>query len=165
MPFKKNTCIKLNSALFITKTLQIFKQRIKNKKPIFFLGNTYKFCYEKKIVENCWQFFCKIFCVKYFFRNKFVKIFANFIISQEIITHEEIACQLKFLKKIAEKNLFLQIFLTNLQKKFSSNMKFFKSGNKRFIIDTTIIMKKKTFLISLSYCFLLVLEYIFKEFE
>ena len=44
-------------------------------------------------------------------------------------------------------------------------MKFFKSGNKRFIIDTTIIMKKKTFLISLSYCFLLVLEYIFKEFE
>ena len=32
----------------------------------FFLGNTYKFYYEKKIVENCCQFFCNIFCIKYF---------------------------------------------------------------------------------------------------
>jgi len=36
----------------------------------------------------------------------------------EIITHEGIICQLKFLEKIVGKSLFLQIFLTNLQKKF-----------------------------------------------
>jgi len=33
---------------------------------IFFLGNTYKFCYEKKFIENYCQFFCKIFCIKHF---------------------------------------------------------------------------------------------------
>jgi len=32
-----------------------------------------------------------------------------------MITHEGITCQLKFLEKMAENNLFLQIFLTNLQ--------------------------------------------------
>jgi len=31
-----------------------------------------------------------------------------------MITHEKINCQLKLLKKIAEKSLLLQIFLTNL---------------------------------------------------
>jgi len=35
-----------------------------------------------------------------------------------MITYEGITCQLKFLKKMAEKSLFLQIFLTNWQKKF-----------------------------------------------
>jgi len=34
-----------------------------------------------------------------------------------MITHEEITCQLKFLEKMGEKSLFLQIFLTNLQEK------------------------------------------------
>jgi len=34
-----------------------------------------------------------------------------------MITHEGITCQLKFLEKMAEKILFLQIFLTNLQEK------------------------------------------------
>jgi len=33
---------------------------------IFFVGNTYKFCYEKKIARNCYQFSCKIFCIKHF---------------------------------------------------------------------------------------------------
>ena len=32
----------------------------------FFIENTYKFCYEKKIVGNCCYFFCKIFCIKHF---------------------------------------------------------------------------------------------------
>jgi len=32
-------------------------------------------------------------------------------------THNGITCQLKFLEKMAEKSLFFQIFLTNLQKK------------------------------------------------
>jgi len=32
----------------------------------FFLRNTYKFCYEKKIARNCYQFFCKIFYIKHF---------------------------------------------------------------------------------------------------
>jgi len=31
-----------------------------------------------------------------------------------MITHEGITCQLKFLEKMVEKSLFLQIFLTNL---------------------------------------------------
>jgi len=34
-----------------------------------------------------------------------------------MITDKEITCQLKFLEKIVEKILFLQILLTNLQKK------------------------------------------------
>ena len=34
-----------------------------------------------------------------------------------MITHEEITCQSKFLEKMGEKSLFLQIFLTNLQEK------------------------------------------------
>jgi len=34
-----------------------------------------------------------------------------------MITHEGISYQLKFLEEMAEKSLFLQIFLTNLQKK------------------------------------------------
>jgi len=33
-----------------------------------------------------------------------------------MIIHEGITFQLKFLKKMVEKSLFLQIFLTNLQK-------------------------------------------------
>jgi len=28
-----------------------------------FLGNTYKFCCEKKFARNCYQFSCKIFCI------------------------------------------------------------------------------------------------------
>jgi len=35
-----------------------------------------------------------------------------------MITHEGITCQLKFLYKMTEKSLFLQIFLTNLQENF-----------------------------------------------
>jgi len=35
-----------------------------------------------------------------------------------MITHEGIIRQLKFLEKMTEKNLFLQIILTNLQEKF-----------------------------------------------
>ena len=42
----------------------------------------------------------------------------NFIILYEIIIHEGITYQLKFLEQIAGKILFLQILLTNLQKKF-----------------------------------------------
>ena len=34
-----------------------------------------------------------------------------------MINHEEITYKLKFLEKIEEKSIFLQIFLTNLQKK------------------------------------------------
>jgi len=34
-----------------------------------------------------------------------------------MIIHERITCQLKFLEKMAEKSIFLQIFLTNLQEK------------------------------------------------
>jgi len=34
-----------------------------------------------------------------------------------MITHKGIIFQLKFLKKMAEKSLFLQTFLTNLQEK------------------------------------------------
>jgi len=34
-----------------------------------------------------------------------------------MITHERITCQLKFLEKMVEKSLFLQIFLTNVQEK------------------------------------------------
>ena len=34
-----------------------------------------------------------------------------------MITHKRITCQLKFLEKLAEKNIFLQIFLTNLHEK------------------------------------------------
>jgi len=34
-----------------------------------------------------------------------------------MITQEGITCQLKFLEKMAEKSLFLQNFLTNLQEK------------------------------------------------
>ena len=33
---------------------------------IFFVENTYKFCYEKKFAGNCCQFFCKIFSIKHF---------------------------------------------------------------------------------------------------
>jgi len=36
-----------------------------------------------------------------------------------MITHEGITYQLKFLEKMEEKSIFLQIFLTNLQKKKS----------------------------------------------
>jgi len=34
-----------------------------------------------------------------------------------MIIHEGITCQLEFLEKNAEKSLFLQFFLTNLQEK------------------------------------------------
>jgi len=34
-----------------------------------------------------------------------------------MITHKGITCQLKFLEKIGEKSLFIQMFLTNLQEK------------------------------------------------
>jgi len=34
------------------------------------------------------------------------------------MTHEGITCQLKFLEKIAGTNIFLQIFVTNLQENF-----------------------------------------------
>jgi len=38
-----------------------------------------------------------------------------------MITHEGITCQLKFLEKMAEKSLFIQIFLTNLHEKSHAN--------------------------------------------
>jgi len=34
-----------------------------------------------------------------------------------MITYKGITCQLKFLEKMTEKNIFLQSFLTNLQEK------------------------------------------------
>ena len=32
----------------------------------FLVENTYKFYCEKKFTRNYYQFFCKIFCIKYF---------------------------------------------------------------------------------------------------
>jgi len=44
-----------------------------------------------------------------------------------MIRYKGITYQLKFLEKMAEKSLFLQIFLTNLQKKIPCNMRIFSS--------------------------------------
>ena len=32
----------------------------------FFLGNTYKFCYEIFFAKNCCQFFYKVFCINHY---------------------------------------------------------------------------------------------------
>jgi len=69
----------------------------------------------KKIAGNCYQFFCKIFCIKHFLQKNVVKNtceFHNFVGNNY---SPRITCQLKFLEKIAGKSLFLQFSLTNLQ--------------------------------------------------
>jgi len=71
---------------------------------------------KKIFAGNCFQFFLQNILYKTLFATNFVKNtceFYNFV--KEIITHEGITYQLKFLEKIAGKNLLLQIFLTNLQ--------------------------------------------------
>jgi len=61
-----------------------------------------------------------------------------------MIIHERITCQLKFLEKMSEKNLFLQFFLTNLQEKISYNMRIFNSVSFKKL---KIIKKFKSFIL------------------
>ena len=82
---------------------------------IFFVENTYKFCYEKEICKKLLSIFLQNILYKTPFAKNFVRNtceFYNFVGNNYPRRNY---CQLKFLEKIAGKSLFLQIFLTNLQ--------------------------------------------------
>ena len=76
-----------------------------------FLKNIYKFCYEKKIARNCCQFICVTNFTTNFVGNTCE--FYNFVGSNY---SQRNYLSIKILRKNSRKNIFLQIFIINLQK-------------------------------------------------
>jgi len=79
-----------------------------------FLENIYKFCYEKIFAENCCQFLLQNILYKTLFTPNFVGNiyeFYNFIKNNY---PQKNYLSIKISEKIVGKNLFSQIYLTNL---------------------------------------------------
>ena len=99
---------------------------------IFFVGNTYKFCYEKKNCRKFLSIYLQNILYKTLFATNFVGNtceFYNFVGNNY---SQRNYLPIKILKKIAGKILFLQIILTNLQE------------NSHVIWDFLVVDKKMT---------------------
>ena len=127
------------SAIHTTKKTHIFCQFCFE---FFFVGNTYKFCYEKKFAGNYCQFFCKIFFYKILFTTTFVGNtceFYNFVGNNY---SQRNYLPIKILRKNSKKKSFLAISFNKITRKFSCNIRIFSSDS--FIYHLILFFKIKT---------------------
>ena len=113
------------TAIFTTKKTHIFCQFCFE---IFFVGNTYKFCYEKKIYRKLLPIFLQNILYKTLFATSFVRNtceFYNFVGNNYSPRNY---LPIKILRKNSRKKSFLVKFFNKFERKFPCNMRICSSA-------------------------------------